>query len=172
MRALARLHERLLAACGAVAALSIAFIAVGVSLDVVMRNAGIGGISWMLEASEYGLFIGTFLGAPWALRLGAHVRVDVLIDGLPPRARRAADLFADVIGLAVSAVILHYSVRVAAAAYHHGARMIKDLIFPEWYLYALIAFSAMLLCIEFVHRIAILVRNPELSGAGAAKADL
>lgn len=172
MGTLAWLYERLLDACGVVAAFCIAFIAVGVSLDVVMRNAGIGGIPWMLEVSEYALFVGTFVGAPWVLRLGAHVRVDVLIDVLAPRPRLLADIFADAIGLAVSAVLLFYAARVAAAAYSHGARVIKDLIFAEWYLFALIAFSALLLCTEFVQRIAILVRNPEIAGARAAKAGL
>lgn len=169
-RALAWLHARLLDACGVAAAFCIAFVAVGISADVVMRNAGVGGIPWMLEVSEYALFVSTFLGAPWVLRQGGHVRVDVLIESLPPRGRMAADLFADLTGFAVSAVMLYYSLQVAVAAYRHGARMIKELIFPEWYLFALITLSALLLCIEFLRRMTVLVRGPVAAVAAAARA--
>lgn len=172
MRALARVYDFVLAACGAAAALCIAFMAVGISIDVVIRNAGFGVISWMLEGAEYALFVATFLGAPWVLRLGAHVRVDVLIEGLPPRARFAMELLADAIGFAVSAIIFYYAVRVGATAHLDGARMIKELIFPEWYIFAVIAVSALLLCIEFVRRITIAVRIPESADGGAAKAGL
>ncbi len=172
MLALARFYDRVIAACGAVAAFCVVFVAIGISIDVAIRNTGFGVISWMLEGTEYALFVSTFLGAPWVLRLGAHVRVDVLVAGLAPRARLAMELFADAIGLAVSAVLFYYAVRVGATAYGDGARMIKELIFPEWYIFAVIAVAALLLCIEFVRRIAIVLRRPESAGAAAAKVGL
>lgn len=148
-----RLYTRLHAFLGLVVAAAVLFIAIGISIDVIVRNAGFGVVSWMLEATEYCLFVATFLGAPWVLHLGEHVRIDMLVTKLPPRAGRIAEIAMDLTGLGVSLALLYYSARVALAARADGALVIKELIFPEWWIFALVAFSAFLLCVEFLIRL-------------------
>lgn len=144
-----RLHDALAAAAAGL----IAFAALGITTDVIMRNTGMGVLSWMLEAVEYSLFLATFLGAPWVLRLGAHVRVDIVVGGLPPRAGRRIEAVADLVGLGVSGVLFYYAAVVALNARAGGARVIKEFIFPEWWIFAVIAASALLLIVEFVARL-------------------
>ncbi|MBM3485547.1 MAG: TRAP transporter small permease [Alphaproteobacteria bacterium] len=134
--------------------LAVAFITVGVSIDIVLRNLRWGSIPWILEASEYAMFVLAFLGAPWVLRLGGHVRVDIVLTGLPPRARARCEAIGDAIGLAVSLVILYYAAAVALASRAQGARVIKEFIFPEWWIFAFVAWTALLLVIEFARRLA------------------
>ena len=164
-----RVYEALHRILGALVAASIVFIAAGISLDVIARNFGSSPVPWMLEATEYCLFLATFLGAPWVLHLGEHVRIDMLVDKLPPAAGRAAEIATNLLGLAVSAVLLRYSAAVMSGARADGAQVIKELIFPEWWIFAVVAFSSALLCIEFVVRLANATRRtaPHAdSGAG------
>lgn len=160
MAALARAWTAVHAALAAACWTCVAFIALGVSLDVILRNLRLGGLPWMLEASEYALFLLTFLGAPWVLRLGAHVRVDFVLSGVPRAAALGLEALGDAVGLAVSGVLLFYSGAVAARAHAEGTRVIKEFIFPEWWIFALVALSALLLIVEF------LIRLSRLAGGG------
>jgi TRAP-type C4-dicarboxylate transport system permease small subunit len=153
MSAVNRLYNGLHALLGGIVAAAILFVAVGISIDVIIRNSGLGVLSWMLEATEYSLFVATFLGAPWVLHLGEHVRIDMLVRQLPPRAGRIAEILTDVAGLAVSLVLLYYSTSVALGSRSDGSLVIKELIFPEWWIFAVVVASALMLCLEFVIRL-------------------
>jgi TRAP-type C4-dicarboxylate transport system permease small subunit len=153
MSAIARYYGHLYLLLGTLVAVLIAFMAVGITVDVVLRNAGFGVIAWMLEATEYSLFVATFMGAPWVLRKGAHVRVDVVVNVLPPGLSRAAEVFANLTALAVAGVLFYYAFRVGATSHAEGARAIKEFIFPEWWIFAVVVASAALLIVEIVLRL-------------------
>lgn len=153
MSAITRYYGHLYRLLGALVAVLIAFMAVGITVDVVLRNAGFGVIAWMLEATEYSLFVATFMGAPWVLRKGAHVRVDVVVNVLPPGLSRAAEIFANLIALAVAGVLFYYALRVGVTAHAEGARAIKEFIFPEWWIFAVVVASAALLIVEIALRL-------------------
>src|SRR3954462_14740581 len=72
-----------------------------IALDVALRNLAGTGFPWLIDAIEYGLFAGTFLAAPWVLREGAHVRVDIVVTTLPPRGAAFLETVADLVGLAI-----------------------------------------------------------------------
>lgn len=168
MRALSRAFDLMLAACGALAALLVAGVAVGMSIDVIQRNSGFRTISWMYEACEYGIFAATFIGAPWVLRQGAHVSVDVFVSIMPPAARRILRIAADVIGFATCAALLYYAIAVARGSIRDDARLIKMFIIPEWWVFGIIALSILLLLIEFARRIAVGLRMAEPPAPGRA----
>jgi TRAP-type C4-dicarboxylate transport system permease small subunit len=153
MRAAARLYRGLMMAMGGAAALLIAAVAFGMSFDVIQRNRGAGTLPWMLEACEYGIFLATFLGAPWVLYLGAHVRVDVLVQSLPRALARGLEILGDTIGAVTCGVLLYYALVVTSGSIRDEARLIKMFIIPEWWVFAVIALSAAMLVIEFVRRL-------------------
>ena len=64
-------------------AASIGLFAVLIPLNLFLLKFQVGNIWWLYEAMEYTLYIGVFIGAPWVLQQGAHVRVDVLTTALP-----------------------------------------------------------------------------------------
>ncbi len=153
MSLLKRAYDGLHAGLGLLCGLLVGAIVIGITLDVALRNFGLGSIPWVFEANEYALFAITTLGAPWALKKGAHVRVDVLVSSLPPRAARVFDAVADSLGLIASSVLLYYSVKVARAAIRDDARIIKMFIFPEWWIFGVMALAATLLIVEFTRRL-------------------
>src|SRR4051795_13716262 len=82
-----------------------------IALDVALRNLAGTGFPWLIDAIEYGLFAGTFLAAPWVLREGAHVRVDIVVTTLPPRGAAFLETVADLVGLAICLILLWYGAK-------------------------------------------------------------
>jgi len=154
-----RVYDWLIEAGAVLAAASIAFIAVGVTLDVLVRAFNLGAIKWMLELSEYLLFAMTFLGAPWVLREGAHAGVDILVASLPPRLQRVSGGIANLLGLATSAAFLWFGGMAAQSARAAGTLIYKTVVFPEWWVLALIPLCGLLLIVEFLRRIARALRG-------------
>src|ERR1051325_10838869 len=68
---------------GVLCGLLIGWVALSITIDVVIRNLRWGTLSWAMEVNEYAIYVVTALGAPWALYRGAHVRVDLIVKGVP-----------------------------------------------------------------------------------------
>lgn len=155
-----RAYHWLMQGCGVVSAALLGITAVLVTIDVVMRNLGLGTLPWIVEVSEYSLPVATFLSAPWLLYQNAHVRVEILANALPAHVARIMDVVADTIGLAACLVLAWYGISIILDSARIGSLIIKTLVFPEWWLFVPLPLGALLLAIEFVRR---LVRR----GAGA-----
>jgi len=122
--------------------------------DVVFRNMPWLGLQlrWANQVSEYVIYGITFLAAPWLLRRGQHVRVDIVLNLLPPRAAWLAEWVVDAAGIAISAVSLVYATHMLVDSFGSGAMVLKELVFPEWWILLLVPFSSLLLCVEFLFR--------------------
>lgn len=127
-----------------------------ISADVLLRNVplvpGVDGLPWANEISEGMLYLLTMLVAPWLLRQGAHVRVDILLRVIPARAAWYCEWIADTIALACCVVMVVYGARSAAASFSSGSLSIKTLIMPEWWLLAPLPIAFALLGIEVLFR--------------------
>jgi len=73
-RAYSALVSGLAIASGAIFGLMAFFI----GADVFMRNVTGAGLSWVIELMEYAMYVATVFAAPWVLREGGHVSVDIL----------------------------------------------------------------------------------------------
>jgi TRAP-type transport system small permease protein len=142
--------DRLLEGLAALAALLLGASAAAITLDVVLRNVGLGTLPWILEVSEYVLPLATFLVAPWLLRRNEHVRLDILLSVWPRLGH-----VTNVLGLAVCAVLVLYGVRTILNSAQQGAMVLKSVVFPEWWLYVPVPLCFGLLTIEFVRRLAV-----------------
>lgn len=154
MQVVSKAHAALVAMLGFSAGVALACLAVLITIDVTIRNLGVGNFPWLLEVSEYVLFAATFLAAPWVLRENAHVRVDMLLTALPRTAGRLLAGLADVLGLVISAVLTWYALRVTADALERGDLIYKELVVPEWPFFVVVVVSGCLLIAEFSLRLA------------------
>ena len=123
-----------------------------ICLDVALRNLALGSLPWLIELSEYLMYAGTFLAAPWVLRQGNNVRVDMLLVALPRRLAIRLEQLVDLVGLAISLVLLYYGSAVVSDAWRSNMVAYKTWYVPEWLLYLAIPAGALLLAIEFVLR--------------------
>lgn len=153
-------YERLLTGCGFAAGFTLAALAVLITLDVLLRNLGLFSSGALLEITEYALFVTTFLAAPWVLRQGSHVRVDLVLTQVPPPAARLMEIAADSAGLVIALLLGWHGARVTLVSFERGHLIVKQLTVPEWMLMIVIPASCALLAIEFLRRIAIAWRTP------------
>ncbi len=152
MRMLYRIYEKLLVVSAVVAASMVFFMTVTVSADVFLRNLQWGTLPWVVEVSEYILFLATFLAAPWVLHKEGHTRVDVAIQLLPPKVAEPIKLAGDVLVLAVCIFLLYYGARTDWEAFRLNGVIYKQLAVPEWWLLAVIPYCGLLLTGELIFR--------------------
>ena len=149
-------YGRLLEAFALAGCVVLFLLMVMICADVLLRNValvpGVDGLPWANEISEGMLYLLTMLVAPWLLRQGAHVRVDILLRVIPARGAWYCEWIADAIALACCAVMVVYGARSAAASLASGSLSIKTLIMPEWWLLAPLPIAFALLGIEVLFR--------------------
>jgi TRAP-type C4-dicarboxylate transport system permease small subunit len=143
---------RLFDALATLAALMLLAMVVIVSADIVLRNIGGRGFVWANEISEYALYIMTLLTAPWLLRRGQHVRLDIALTFVPASIAWLMEALGDVLGFAVCVTLIRYGLDMTLESARLGAITIKNLVYPEWWLLAPLPAAFVLLAIEFLFR--------------------
>jgi len=159
MTRLSTFFGRLLNALAIVAALTLLAMVVLVSADIALRNLTRTGFPFANEVSEYALYAITVLTAPWLLRRGQHVRIDLVLTLVPARAAWLMEAVADILGFAVCLVMMRYGIKIAVESAALGSITIKNLVFPEWWLLWPLPVCFALLAIEFVFRFDRLIRS-------------
>lgn len=158
-----------LAGCGVLFAMMLIIV-----LDVLLRNVAIPGLprglSWSNEISEMMLYLLTMCVAPWLLRRGQHIRVDILLRVIPPRLAWNLEWVGDAIGFACCVVIAWVGTQAAWSSYVSGAVNIKTLVTPEWWSLAPLPAVFVLLAIEMVFRMVRLYRADRAPRADAVNA--
>lgn len=124
----------LIDALALIAGVSLCVLTAIICLDVASRNLRLFATPWTLDVAEYLLYGITFLGAPWVLREGGHISIDIVVDRLEPRARRRTAYLTHAIGAVVCAVLLYYASRVWWRSFWDGTLVHETFVFPEWYL--------------------------------------
>ena len=131
--------------------------------DVALRNLALPGmpqgLAWSTEISELMLYLITMCVAPWLLRQGQHIRVDIVLQAIPPRLAWSLEWVGDLIGLGCCVVIAWYGTQAAWSSYLSGAVNIKTLVTPEWWALAPLPLVFALLGIEMIFRMRRLLRG-------------
>jgi TRAP-type C4-dicarboxylate transport system permease small subunit len=152
MTRLSAAFGRLLDALALLAALILLAMVIIVSADIVLRNTLNSSFVWANEVSEYALYLMTLLTAPWLLRHGQHVRLDLILTVVPQRAAWFMEAVGDILGFIVCVVLIRYGTGMAYDSWRLGAITIKNLVFPEWWMLAPLPATFALLAIEFAFR--------------------
>src|SRR6476619_3858835 len=105
MNRLSHLCERLFEWFATAAALILLAMVTLVTADIVLRNTLGTGFAWSNEVTEYALYLTTLLTAPWLLRRGQHVRIDMALVLVPARLAWLMEAAADLLGLAASLIL-------------------------------------------------------------------
>jgi len=156
-------YGRFLAALALLGSALILAMTVMICADVLLRNLriipGMVGLEWSNEVSEAMLYLITMLTAPWLLRQGQHIRVDILLRAVPRRLGWGFEWIADALGLACCALMAWYGARAALASFNAGSMSIKTLVTPEWWLLSVLPLAFLALAIEMLLRMRRLYRG-------------
>src|SRR3972149_7252046 len=99
MNSLVRWLDRLNDYFSLVAGAVIAFTALIVIYEVVMRYLVKRPTTWVNDISEILLVYCTFLGAAWVLRVGGHIKVDIVVTMMKKRRRMLMGIIQDILSL-------------------------------------------------------------------------
>jgi TRAP-type C4-dicarboxylate transport system permease small subunit len=156
MSRLSEAYGRLLDAVALVGCVLLLAMTLMICADVLLRNvpvvAGMQGLAWSNEVSEAMLYLITMLIAPWLLRRGQHIRVDIVLRAIPRRAGWYCEWAADSLALVCCVLIATYGLRATLASYQAGSLSIKTLVTPEWWMLAPLPAAFALLALEVVFR--------------------
>lgn len=158
-----RVYRGMLLGTGGVAALLFATMAVLVCVNVLLRNIGVLSIVWSVEISEYMLMISAFLAAPWLVYTNDHIRIDILMRGMPQKNQRGFVILDDFICLIICVVLAYRSIAGMVDSATQGGMVFKVLVFPDWWLGVPMAFSFVLLTIEFARRLFFILTNRKVA---------
>lgn len=149
-------YGRLLEALALVACALIFGMMLMICADVLLRNVriipGVAGLAWSNEISEGALYLVTMLTAPWLLRRGQHIRVDIILRAVPKQVGWIFEWAVDVLGLACCLLIAWYGARAAVTSFKAGSMSIKTLVTPEWWLLGVLPAAFLALSLEMLFR--------------------
>jgi TRAP-type C4-dicarboxylate transport system permease small subunit len=156
-------YGRLLAGLALVGCAILMAMMIIIVADVALRNIAIPGLprglAWSNEISELMLYLITMCVAPWLLRQGQHIRVDIMLQALPRRLAWNLEWVGDIVGFACCVVITWYAAQAAWSSYLSGAVNIKTLVTPEWWSLLPLPVVFALLAVEMLFRMGRLQRG-------------
>ena len=159
MTRLSNIFGRVFEVLALAAALVLLAMVVLVTADILLRNLTRSGFPWANEISEYALYVITLMTAPWLLRRGQHVRIDLVLTFLPPRVAWLMEAAGDIVGFCVCLAMLRYGLKMTIESAMLGAITVKNLVFPEWWLLAPLPLTFGLIAAEFAFRFDRLLRG-------------
>jgi TRAP-type C4-dicarboxylate transport system permease small subunit len=156
MEALSQWYGKLLNGLALLACAMLLFVTLMICADVLLRNTslipGVRNIAWSNEVSEAALYLVTMLTAPWLLRQGRHIRVDVILRIVPKRLGWYCEWASDFFALLCCLVMADYGASAAIASWKAGSMSVRTLEMPEWWLLAPLPAAFLLLAIEMLFR--------------------
>ena len=174
MKRISEQYGRLLEALALAGCAVLLLMMLVICVDVLLRNVrlvpGMLGVPWANEATEYALYLITMLTAPWLLRQGQHIRIDVLLRALPRRLAWYCEWAVDLIALTCCALIAFYGVKAVLSSHAIGGTVVKVISVPEWWLLAPLPAAFTLLAIEVLfrmHRLHAAERGPRTDAVSA-----
>lgn len=145
--------DRFVAACAAFVGVLILLTMVLVTADVAGRYFFSKPIGWVFEVTEHILVFVPFLGMAYLVRLGAHVRIEIVVQALPQQWQRWAGVLANVLSAAACGIATWYAF---ATAIDHFARNIFTYgIYPvpKYLLIGVMAIGLAMTTIEFLRKV-------------------
>lgn len=123
-----------------------------VSYLVVMRYTLGRPPGWVVEICQYMIFALTFLAAPWLLRKGGHVRVDLVLVFLSPKANSLLSMITSIAGMLISIILAWYAALSTWQHFVQHIAVIEILRIPKALLLAFIPLGFLLLSMEFLRQ--------------------
>jgi TRAP-type C4-dicarboxylate transport system permease small subunit len=167
MKAMSDLYDGLLEKLFLAACAVLFLMMLMICADVLLRNIpllpSVHGLPWADEVSEYMLYLITMLAAPWLLRQGRHIRVDILLHALPARVGWICEWLTDTMALVCCTIMAVSGAEATYASYSSGMLTIKTLVTPEWWSLAPLPIAFLLLAIEVLFRMQRLAAGPRMA---------
>jgi TRAP-type C4-dicarboxylate transport system permease small subunit len=153
VKLLARIFNKLLDITVFLGGALIVFVTISVTYEVAIRNFLDRPPLWVFETTQISLLYLTFLTSGWVLREEAHVRIDLVINRLNPRAGALVNIMTSTLCAIACLVITWYSAWTAGKHFKMGLVEATVLRIPRAVFLIVIPVAFLLLFIQFLRRI-------------------
>jgi C4-dicarboxylate transporter DctQ subunit len=126
--------------------------------QVVLRYGFNTGFVWALEATGYMFAWLILFGISYAVRVHAHIGVDVLVKALSPGARRVVGLIAVGLCILYAAIMLYGSWDYFYVLFRRG-RLAEDIPLPVWVFVAILPLGFLLFGLRLVQQALAILRG-------------
>jgi len=144
--------DRILDVMAFVAGVLLIFSAFSVCAVILSRYFLNRPMGWMFEINEYILLFMAFLLAAWVLRKEGHVKMDVIIENVPPKIRFVCDVAGSVLGAVVCLVLTWFGMKVTWHLFQNGTLTTTYLRLPKYPFMFVIPFGSFMFMIQFIRR--------------------
>lgn len=124
------------------------------SIEVMRRELFAYSSIWGEEIVRYSFIYLAWIGAASAVRERAHIRIDVIMHYLGPRAKALVYMLGDIVMFAVACVALYWSFETVAVSWKFGSVSDGLRVSKVWFLMAVpVGFSLVILRLvqSFIH---------------------
>lgn len=144
-----RLFDRIIVWFAWMAGILMVFSLISVCIDVVLRYFFNRPTGWVLQISEYILLYIPFMAAAYVLREDSHIRIDILLNRLKPKAQNIIHLITSVLGFFVLLTLAYYGAYVTVDFYQRNVPTLKYLKMPEFLVIMVIPVGCFLFALQF-----------------------
>lgn len=136
-----------------VAAIAAGLLAVILIVEVIVTSFFAWSQPWAVEYAIYLQGIVLFCGAGWTLRQGGHIRVAILLQGLPAPAARLLDMIGCAFAIGVLGYATHALWQQWFRTYDFGSTSFYPMGTPLWIPQGLLTLGVTLLLLAFFARL-------------------
>jgi len=144
-----KIYNRILDICALLAGILLIFMMLSVTLEVALRYFLGRPTSWAVEICGYILLFIPFLVAAWVQRREEHVRMDLLLSRLGPKAQSLLNAITSFGSAVICLVLTWYGLKITVYFFKLGYQTPTILMLPKSMIIAIIFVGSFLLCIQF-----------------------
>lgn len=119
-------------------------------------------VSWIIEWSEYLIFIDAMLATPWVLKIDKHVRIDIISNLLSNKNKKRLNQAVSVLGILSLGMFFYFSLLVAIDDIISGVKMVRIVPIPRWIVIIFLPIMALMCILVFIRKIIIFARHKEI----------
>jgi TRAP-type C4-dicarboxylate transport system permease small subunit len=135
-----------------IASIILGLIVLIIIIEITIRTFFGRPIMGTIEIIQYGLLFITFLGAAWLLREDGHIKMDIVLSLLRPRAQAFLNIIMSIVCAIICLVVTWYGVKVTWYCYQINYRAISELEIPLVSILFVIPVGSFLLFIQFLRK--------------------
>ncbi|MEJ2726617.1 MAG: TRAP transporter small permease subunit [Deltaproteobacteria bacterium] len=134
------------------AGLILVFIMLSVCMEVILRYFLNRPQMWVTEVTEVLLLYITFLGTTWLLRQEGHVKVDIILNRLKPKAIALMGIVTSAIGIFVSITLTVSGFQLTWDYLQRGIYTPTAMEIPVSIIIVIIPVGSLMLLVQFIRR--------------------
>lgn len=112
----------------------LSLMSVLIGVQIIMRYVVGESLTWSEELARYCFIWATYIGVSYAVKVGAHIRVDAVTNMLPPSTRRYVNLFSYFMFIVFAALVMKEGYALTVKIFSFGQES-SALGLPMGYIY-------------------------------------